>query len=307
MPPSPDPKAIESVLLGGEAVHTRKQAVELAGIDSDLAHRIWRALGFPTQSDDSVIFTESDVEALRIANSLLQEGVLDEDGVVRFARAMGQTMARLADWQTSILSTLFFKDGEEASAGPLLGRVKELLPDVERLLLHIWRRQLAASTSRTLAVMSNGQDIVPNYYPLIVGFADLVSFLEEARLDAIGVFGYSDEEGTEAAGHGDKLSQEVIDERVDRLNRLAEELMAQRAEERIGSEVTVLVESVLEDGAYEGRADHQAPDVDGSTILYGQDLEVGDLVRATVIQAAGADLVAEQDESEETDGETGSR
>ena len=138
-------------------------------------------------------------------------------------------------------------------------------------------------------------------------FADLVSFLEEARLDAIGVFGYSDEEGTEAAGHGDKLSQEVIDERVDRLNRLAEELMAQRAEERIGSEVTVLVESVLEDGAYEGRADHQAPDVDGSTILYGQDLEVGDLVRATVIQAAGADLVAEQDESEETDGETGSR
>ena len=138
-------------------------------------------------------------------------------------------------------------------------------------------------------------------------FADLVSFLEEARLDAIGVFGYSDEEGTEAAGHGDKLSQEVIDERVDRLNRLAEELMAQRAEERIGSEVTVLVESVLEDGAYEGRADHQAPDVDGSTILYGQDLEVGDLVRATVIQAAGADLVAEQDESEETDGEAESR
>ena len=127
-------------------------------------------------------------------------------------------------------------------------------------------------------------------------FEDLVSFLEDARLDAIGVFGYSDEDGTEAAGHENKLPEELVAERVDRLNRLAEELMAQRAEERIGSQVTVLVESVLEDGAYEGRAEHQAPEVDGSTILYGEDLAVGDLVRATVIQAAGADLVAEQDE-----------
>lgn len=190
MPPSPDPKAIESVLLGGEAVYTRKQAVELAGTDPDLANRIWRALGFPTQSDETVIFAESDVEALRITNSLLQEGILDEEGVVRFARAMGQTMARLADWQTSILSTLLFKDGEENSANPLMGRVKELLPDVERLLLHIWRRQLAASTSRTLAVMSNGQDIVPNYYPLIVGFADLVSFTTLSReLDEVELAG----------------------------------------------------------------------------------------------------------------------
>ncbi|WP_116247847.1 30S ribosomal protein S12 methylthiotransferase RimO [Nocardiopsis sp. FIRDI 009] len=136
-------------------------------------------------------------------------------------------------------------------------------------------------------------------------FEDLVAFLSEARLDAIGVFGYSDEDGTEAVGHQGKVPAEVIEERVERLNRLSEELMAQRAEERIGSQVTVLVESVLEDGAYEGRADHQAPEVDGSTILYGEGLAVGDLVRATVIQAAGADLVAEQDEA--PDGETGDR
>ncbi|WP_150242162.1 30S ribosomal protein S12 methylthiotransferase RimO [Nocardiopsis quinghaiensis] len=129
-------------------------------------------------------------------------------------------------------------------------------------------------------------------------FEDLVSFLTEARLDAIGVFGYSDEDGTEAATHEGRLPDEVVAERVDRLNRLSEELMAQRAEERIGSQVTVLVESVLEDGAYEGRAEHQAPEVDGSTILYGGDLAVGDLVRATVIQSAGADLVAEQDDAQ---------
>ncbi|XKK37867.1 30S ribosomal protein S12 methylthiotransferase RimO [Nocardiopsis sp. ARC36] len=137
-------------------------------------------------------------------------------------------------------------------------------------------------------------------------FEDLVSFLSEARLDAIGIFGYSDEDGTEALSHGGKLPAEVVQERVDRLNRLSEELMVQRAEERIGTEVTVLVESVLEDGAYEGRADHQAPEVDGSTILYGEGLAVGDLVPATVVQSAGADLVAEQDETR-PGGEAGDR
>lgn len=181
MPSRPDPKAIESVLLGGEGVYTRAQAIERAGADPELAGRVWRALGFPTLADDSVTFAESDVEALRIANSLLDEGVLDEEGVVRFARAMGQTMARLADWQTSILSTLVFKDGDDSAATSVLGQVEKLLPDVERLLLHIWRRQLSASTARTLAVMSNGNDTVPNYYPLIVGFADLVSFTTLSR------------------------------------------------------------------------------------------------------------------------------
>ncbi|PSL01005.1 SSU ribosomal protein S12P methylthiotransferase [Murinocardiopsis flavida] len=127
-------------------------------------------------------------------------------------------------------------------------------------------------------------------------FAELYSFLEEARLDAIGVFGYSDEDGTEAAGHDAKLDDDVIAERVDRLNRLAEELMAQRAEERIGSEVRVLIEAQLDDGVYEGRSDHQAPEVDGSTIVYGDGLEIGSIVSATVLQAAGADLIAETDD-----------
>ncbi|MUL40139.1 30S ribosomal protein S12 methylthiotransferase RimO [Streptomonospora sp. PA3] len=135
----------------------------------------------------------------------------------------------------------------------------------------------------------------------IVGFpgeteadlAELTSFLEEARLDAVGVFGYSDEEGTEAAGLDGKLPDETITERVDRLNRLAEELMAQRSEERVGSTVEVLVESELGEGAYEGRSAHQAPEVDGSTVVYGTGLAAGDVVTATVTEAMGADLVAE--------------
>ena len=125
-------------------------------------------------------------------------------------------------------------------------------------------------------------------------FAVLCDFLGEARLDAIGVFGYSDEDGTEAEGFGDKLDEDEIRERVEHVTALAEELTAQRAEERVGERVEVLVES-LEDGVLEGRAAHQGPEVDGSTFLQGDTtgVRVGDLVGALVVATDGVDLVAE--------------
>ncbi|MEV6984292.1 30S ribosomal protein S12 methylthiotransferase RimO [Sphaerisporangium sp. NPDC051017] len=123
-------------------------------------------------------------------------------------------------------------------------------------------------------------------------FAELAGFLEEARLDVAGVFGYSDEDGTEAARLGGKLDQETIDERVAALTELAEELTAQRAEERIGTEVEVLIEEDLGDGGYEGRAAHQGPEVDGSVTVQGIGLFPGQIVRATVVDAEGVDLIA---------------
>ena len=139
---------------------------------------------------------------------------------------------------------------------------------------------------------------------VIVGFpgeseADVVElerFLVAARLDAVGVFGYSDEDGTEAEQLPDHLPQDVVDARVARLTELVEELTSQRAEERCGEVVEVLVESVAGgwDGTTaEGRTAGQAPDVDGSTTLVGPDLRVGDLVRARVVGSVGVDLVAE--------------
>ncbi|SMC70272.1 30S ribosomal protein S12 methylthiotransferase RimO [Janibacter indicus] len=139
---------------------------------------------------------------------------------------------------------------------------------------------------------------------VIVGFpgeteedvAELERFLVAARLDVVGVFGYSDEDGTEGELLTDKVDPEVIAERVDRLTRLVEELTAQRAEERIGEQVTVLVEEVDEEsGEVVGRAAHQGPDVDGVTLLTGEvdDLVVGALVTAEVVGTEGIDLMAE--------------
>jgi tRNA A37 methylthiotransferase MiaB len=137
---------------------------------------------------------------------------------------------------------------------------------------------------------------------VIVGFpgeseddlAELERFLTHARLDAIGVFGYSDEDGTEAAALDGKHDETVVRDRVERVSRLADELVAQRAEDRLGEELEVLIESVTDNGTSgEGRAAHQAPEVDGSTTVSGPGLRVGHLVRARVVATEGADLVAE--------------
>jgi tRNA A37 methylthiotransferase MiaB len=152
---------------------------------------------------------------------------------------------------------------------------------------------------------------------VIVGFPgetdadveELAAFLTEGRLDVVGVFGYSDEDGTEAERYDGKLDAEEIAARVEHITDLVEELTSQRAEERVGELVEVLVEQAagpsgapaddpaddLAEDLAEGRAVHQGPDVDGTTRLLsdgGPTLRVGELVRAVVVASEGADLVA---------------
>ncbi|HKE67632.1 MAG TPA: hypothetical protein VKB55_00150, partial [Nocardioidaceae bacterium] len=126
----------------------------------------------------------------------------------------------------------------------------------------------------------------------------LYDFLAAAELDAVGIFGYSDEDGTEAATMDGQVDADEIRDRVEVVTRLADELTAQRAERRHGEVVEVLVESV-DDGddgrTAEGRALHQGPDVDGSTSLteVSSTVTAGDVVSAVVIDNSGADLVAD--------------
>jgi len=136
---------------------------------------------------------------------------------------------------------------------------------------------------------------------VIVGFpgeseADLqvlCDFLGASRMDAIGVFGYSDEDGTEAASYDGKLDEDEIRARTTHVSQLVEELTSQRSEERHGQRVDVLLESVAR-GDAEGRAEHQGPEVDGSTTITGltRNADVGDIVPAIVTGSSGVDLVA---------------
>ena len=122
----------------------------------------------------------------------------------------------------------------------------------------------------------------------------LCDFLVAARLDVVGVFGYSDEDGTEAAGFDPalKLDEDEIRARFEHVQGLVEELNAQRAEERIGEHVEVLVESVSDEDGVTGRAAHQGPEVDGTTTLLDSAASVGEIVRAEVVATDGVDLIA---------------
>ncbi|WP_285694962.1 30S ribosomal protein S12 methylthiotransferase RimO [Actinomadura sp. NBRC 104412] len=154
---------------------------------------------------------------------------------------------------------------------------------------------------RFLQLLDRVRDLAPEAgvrSNFIVGFPgeseedveELMAFLSEARLDAIGVFGYSDEDGTEAAGLPGKVDPEDVAARVEEVTALAEELTAQRAEDRVGSVVRVLLEDKA-DGGVEGRAEHQAPEVDGTVLVQGDGLPLGEIVTARVVGSAGVDLI----------------
>lgn len=161
------------------------------------------------------------------------------------------------------------------------------------------RMRRFGSTESFLRLLADARELAPAAGArsnVIVGFpgetaddfAELRRFLEAARLDAIGVFGYSDEDGTEAADLPGKLPQDAVDARVRELTDLVEQLTAQRAEERVGSEVLVLAES-----AEGGRAAHQGPEDGDCAFTDGSGIAAGDLVLARVVGSDGVDLVVE--------------
>jgi ribosomal protein S12 methylthiotransferase len=165
------------------------------------------------------------------------------------------------------------------------------------------RMRRFGGTERFLELLDSVRSRIPTAgvrSNVIVGFpgetaadvAELERFLTEARLDAIGVFGYSDEDGTEAETLPDKVDAAEVARRVERLTSLADELVAQRAEDRIGESLEVLVESATDDVA-DGRAEHQAPEVDGAvTVSLVGEVAVGQMVVATVVATDGVDLIA---------------
>ena len=121
-------------------------------------------------------------------------------------------------------------------------------------------------------------------------FDDLANFITQAKLDAVGIFGYSDEDDTEALKLENKVAPEVIAQRVETLSSLADEMVSLRAQARIGETVRILIEDAE---LQEGRAAHQGPEVDGTTSFIGTNFAVGQYVDAVIIDSMGADLVAQ--------------
>jgi ribosomal protein S12 methylthiotransferase len=171
------------------------------------------------------------------------------------------------------------------------------------------RMRRFGGTDDFLALIGRARSLAPTAgfrTNVILGFpgeteddvAELERFLVEGRLDAVGVFGYSDEEGTEAVGLPGKLDRAEIDARVRRITDLVEELTAQRAEDRVGERAEVLLTEDLAaeegPGVWLGHAAHQDPEADGTTTVGGvpAGAVAGQVVAAEVVGTDGVDLLA---------------
>src|SRR3954464_268514 len=181
--PGPDTReAIERLLLDGPRHYTRLQVAQLAGMPPERTQRLWRALGFPDADDDDPAFTDADVRALGVLSELIDSGFIDEDTEASIARAMGQSLSRLADWQADMLADAVMRGGpggERRSASPdeAVAVARELLPKMRDIQHYVWRRHLAANAGRLLAE-SGGQG---DRRELAVGFADLVGYTSRSR------------------------------------------------------------------------------------------------------------------------------
>jgi adenylate cyclase len=109
----------------------------------------------------------------------VDSGAVDFDTAVNLTRGVGQTMARLADWEVSTLVSRVeeMEAGEEAT-GSRIGSARRLIDEVnppfEQLLVYAWRRHLAAAVGRVEAMGAKDEDL--HTIDVTVGFADLVSF-----------------------------------------------------------------------------------------------------------------------------------
>ena len=183
MSEGPDAReALERLLLDGPRRYTRLQVAELSGMAPERTQRLWRALGFPDAADDDPAFTDADVQALAVLAELIDSGFVDEGTEASIARAMGQALSRLADWQADMLADALMRtgpDGERRPASPdeAVAVAGALLPKMREIQSYVWRRHLAANADRLLATSSGQGD----RRELAVGFADLVGYTSRSR------------------------------------------------------------------------------------------------------------------------------
>ncbi|MZG31149.1 MAG: 30S ribosomal protein S12 methylthiotransferase RimO [Nitrospinae bacterium] len=125
-------------------------------------------------------------------------------------------------------------------------------------------------------------------------FQHMVRFLCEMEFDHVGVFTYSDEEGTTAFDYPNRVPEEVKIERRDTLMEFQKEIALRKNLERVGKVEQVLVEGFdPENYLMTGRLTSQAPDIDGQVILEKCETDPGEIIPVRLNQAADYDLVGE--------------
>jgi adenylate cyclase len=168
---------LEQAILGQSRTLNRVQVSEQAGVPLERATALWRALGFPaTDSDDHVMFTEADIEALKMVDGLVDTGFIDPEVELTLVRSMGRSFARLAEWEISELASAAFSGSMLTDQNRLEGLIDSLVPVVEDIHKYVWRRHIANAAGRMLLFPGSDTGV-----PMAVGFADIVGFTRRSR------------------------------------------------------------------------------------------------------------------------------
>ncbi|MBC9226264.1 adenylate/guanylate cyclase domain-containing protein [Aeromicrobium sp. 636] len=188
----PDEEQLVDIILAEQLQYTNAETAERGGLTPEQAARLWRNLGFPDPGDETA-FGDADVTAVAIVANAMEHEILDEDTVFRLTRALGQTMSRLADWQATILVDQLESDivrgKSDSRADAALELAQTSVPGFERLMVHVWRRHLAAAAARLTALGENDQALLST--DMTVGFADMTRFtalsnrLDDASLASV--------------------------------------------------------------------------------------------------------------------------
>ena len=168
---------VDRMVVPAQRRMTQAQVAETTDIAIETARRFWRALGFLDVGDDDPVFTDMDIEAVRLFQSMVAMGLVDTDTAVQMARVIGSSMARIAEAQAGPGSTpILMGTGDSVFDADEFARQAEMsLPAMARLLEYVWRRHLQAATRRAMLHRSRGQ--VQGTSPVLaVGFADMVGF-----------------------------------------------------------------------------------------------------------------------------------
>ncbi len=143
----------------------------------DLLRRLWRALGFLDVGDDDPVFTDLDLEAVRLFDGILNLGAVDVDVAMQMARVIGSSMARIAEAEVApgVLGLGDEDDDDVLAADEFASMAGIALPAMAWFLEFVWRRHVQAATRRRVMLRAAGETAGTNPV-LAVGFADMVGF-----------------------------------------------------------------------------------------------------------------------------------
>jgi adenylate cyclase len=214
----------DRLLVPSRRRYTRVEVAELTEVSVDMLERFWRALGFPGVDDDDRIFTDLDLEAVRIFQGLQALGAADAETAVQMARVIGSSMARIAEAELVPGDMVSAEVDPVLSAEAFAGVADVTIPAMAKLLEFVWRRQVAAGIQRSMMLRSHG--LAPGQSPVLaVGFADMVGFtLLSQHL--------SDEELAAVVRRFEEISHDIVTSAGGRVVKM------------IGDEVMFVVDSV---------------------------------------------------------------